>query len=288
MPIVARPRPPHALLAAGLAMVVALAAAVPPPAHAGDPLRTPKRPPGLRTFMEALATVESGGRYTARNPTSGAYGRYQIMPSNWPSWARIYLGDRNAKPTPANQDKVAAGRLSNLRNAYGAWDRVAYWWLTGKKGPRSTWSDYATRYVGKVMTGFRWRLATPDGGHAVNVLGDRSQAIEWDGSWTGARHRAYTGGHAHTSKQRGAALQVRFTGRSIALVGPMGPTRGRAAIYLDGRKVRVVDLRTGSYHARRVLFETRWRSRGMHKLELVVLGTKGRPNVTVDRIVVRR
>ena len=45
--------------------------------------RTARR--GLRTFMEALATVESGGRYTARNPTSGAYGRYQIMPSNWPS-----------------------------------------------------------------------------------------------------------------------------------------------------------------------------------------------------------
>ena len=77
------------------------------------------------------------------------------MPSNWPSWARIYLGYSRAKPTPANQDKVAAGRLSNLRNAYGEWDRVRLLVADRGKGPRSTWSDYATRYVHKVMSGIR-------------------------------------------------------------------------------------------------------------------------------------
>ena len=110
--------------------------------------------------MGGLAQQESGGRYTARNPSSGAYGKYQIMPFNWPSWARRYLRHSTAPQTPRNQERVAAGRLTDLYRAYGAWERAAYWWLTGKKGPRSTWSRYATRYVDNVMAGYRLRRAT--------------------------------------------------------------------------------------------------------------------------------
>ena len=175
----------------------------------------------------------------------------------------------------------------NLRHAYGSWDRVAYWWLTGKKGPRATWSNYASRYVFKVMRGFRLRIATPDGGRPVNVLGDRSEAIKWTGRWISAEHPAYTGDHAHTSKDRGAKLKIVFTGRSIALVGPVGPTRGRAAVYVDGARIRVVDLRAGTFDPRHVLFKP-LAVTGTHKVELVVLGTKGRPHVAVDRIVIRR
>jgi hypothetical protein len=138
------------------------------------------------------------------------------------------------------------------------------------------------------MSGFRLRIASPDGRRPVNVLGDRSLAIQWQGGWSSARHRAYTGDHAHTSRDRGARVKVRFTGRSIAFVGPMGPTRGRAAVWIDGKRVGTADLRAGSFHPRRVLFEKRWRSRGTHKVELIVLGTRGRPHVTVDRVVIRR
>ena len=59
MPIAARHRAPRTLAAAGLALVVVLAGAVPAPAVAGEPLRTPRHPPKLRVFMEALATVDS-------------------------------------------------------------------------------------------------------------------------------------------------------------------------------------------------------------------------------------
>ena len=66
-----------------------------------------KSPAGLSSFKCAIGRIESGGNYTARNPKSGAYGKYQIMPSNWPAWARRYLGNAQAKQTPANQEKVA-------------------------------------------------------------------------------------------------------------------------------------------------------------------------------------
>ena len=80
-------------------------------------------PPGLARFMYAMGQVESGGRYTARNRSSGAYGKYQIMPSNWPSWAKRYLGSSSARQTPRNQEKVAAGKFTSLHRSLDSWRR---------------------------------------------------------------------------------------------------------------------------------------------------------------------
>src|SRR5687767_10092115 len=55
-------------------------------------------------FLTGLACVESGGRYAAVNRRSGAYGKYQIMPRNWPRWADRYLGDRRAARTAYHQE----------------------------------------------------------------------------------------------------------------------------------------------------------------------------------------
>ena len=116
----------------------------PPPTFAADP-------PGLARFMTAIGRVESGGRYTARNARTGAYGKYQIIPSSWRGWARLYLHNANARKTPANQEKVAAAKF---RAAYrwlgGSWRRVAYNWLTGSSR-KYGWSRFATSYVNKVM-----------------------------------------------------------------------------------------------------------------------------------------
>ncbi|HEY3434142.1 MAG TPA: transglycosylase family protein, partial [Solirubrobacterales bacterium] len=108
------------------------------------------------TFMRALAKVESGGRYDAVNKSSGAYGKYQIMPANWPGWAQKFLGDKNAKPTPENQEAVARAKLKALHRWLGDWRAVAHWWLTGgsdKQGHRdpSTWSSSSKAYVDKVF-----------------------------------------------------------------------------------------------------------------------------------------
>ncbi len=112
-----------------------------------------KDPPGLDRFMVAVARVESGGNHKAVNKTSGAYGKYQIMPDNWRAWARRYLGNANAKPTAANQEKVARAKMKSLYAWLGSWQRVSYWWLTGSSRT-SAWSRAATSYVSRVMAYF--------------------------------------------------------------------------------------------------------------------------------------
>ena len=142
---------PGKVAAALIAALLVLAAqpAAPVAAHSAPPT-------GLRAFMWAVAQVESGGRYDARNRKSGAYGKYQIMPMNWPVWAGRYLSDPKARPTPKNQEKVARARFIALYRWLGTWHRVAYWWLTGRtiRDPER-WSETARWYVSAVISLYR-------------------------------------------------------------------------------------------------------------------------------------
>lgn len=109
-------------------------------------------PPKLHEFMWGLAQQESGGNYYARNRSSGAYGKYQIMPRNWPNWAQQYIGDRRAKQTPRNQERVARAKIAALYRWLDEWPTVAHWWLTGsKERDPEKWSEYSSRYVRNVM-----------------------------------------------------------------------------------------------------------------------------------------
>src|SRR5687767_1969707 len=248
-----------------------------------------KAPPGLAQFKYAVGRVESGGNYYARNASSGAYGKYQIMPSNWPAWARQYLGNANARQTPANQEKVASGKMTSLYRWLGSWKRVAYWWLTGSS--RTTgWSSYAKRYVAKVMRYYRAAGGTSAAPKATArwTASERSKAIDYTGTWRSARHRAYGGDRVLYAKAAGASATFTFTGRKVTWNGPTGPTRGQAKVYVDGAYVRTVNLYRRSFDARSALFRAGWKASGEHTIKIVVVGTKGHAMVAIDDFVVTK
>ena len=49
--------------------------------------RAAKDPPGLARSWPPSPRSSPAGTTPRRTPSSGAYGKYQIMPSNWPAWA---------------------------------------------------------------------------------------------------------------------------------------------------------------------------------------------------------
>lgn len=243
-------------------------------------------PRGLDRFKAAVGSVESGGRYDARNPRSGAYGKYQILPSNWPAWARSYLGSSRATQTPRNQERVASGKMTSLYRWLGSWRRAAYWWLTGSS-KRSGWSSSARRYVDKVMA--RFARSAPGGTRTTTrLVGDRSASIHYRGTWRPARHGGYGGDTVRYATGRGASATLTFTGRGVTWHGPTGPTRGKARVYVDGRLVKTVDLRRSSFHARTAVFSKRWSTSAKHTIRIVALGTPGRSMVAIDDFAITR
>jgi hypothetical protein len=267
-----------AAVVATLATVLLVGVAGPAPAIAADP-------PGLERFMTAIARVESGGNHKAVNQISGAYGRYQILPSNWRAWAKRYLGNANAKPTPGNQEKVARAKMRSLYRWLGSWRRVSYWWLTGSS--RTTaWSRAATNYVTRVMAYF----GGPDKGEvprsALHRYSERSSSIDWSGTWKPARHGGYTGGAVRYATADGARASITFTGSRIAWYGPVGPTRGKARILIDGKAVKVVNLLRPSFEASTILYSVSWKAAGRHTFEIEVIGTPGHKLVAIDELVI--
>ena len=122
----------------------------------------------LAQFMRAIATQESGGSYTARNSSTGAYGKYQILPSNWSSWAQKAGLPANAPQTPENQEKVATAAFQRLAKSYGNdWSRVAAAWFAGVagsgKGPQD-WGPRTQRYVSAIMSHMGTTIAAVRGG----------------------------------------------------------------------------------------------------------------------------
>ncbi len=161
-------------------------------------------------FMWAMAGQESGWDYYARNEASGAFGKYQIMPFNWPVWAEEYLGDRHADQTPFNQEKVAYGKLHDLYRWLGSWKRVAYWWLTGSTTRNERrWSSYARGYVDNIM---RLRGRAPREGSAMPPrTSSRSSKGDWRRAADSHALRLSVGGRAWPSGGRlrdGQVLRV--------------------------------------------------------------------------------
>lgn len=244
-------------------------------------------PPGLERFMTAVARVESGGNHQAVNKTSGAYGRYQIMPENWRAWARRYLGNANAKPTLANQERVARAKMKSLYRWLGSWRRVSYWWLTGSS-QTTAWSRAATSYVSRVMAIF----GGPDRGVVARTdthrYSERSSTIDYSGTWRPARHGGYAGGGVRYATGAGATATITFTGSRIVWYGPVGPTRGKARVSIDGVAVKTVNLKRSSFDPTTVLYSASWKTSGPHTLTIEVLATPGHRLVAIDELVVTK
>src|ERR1043165_2058236 len=89
----------------------------------------------FEAFFWSLTQQESGGNYGAVGVwVNGdrAYGRYQVMGANIPSWTRQYYG-RSLSPQQylnnrAAQDAVARGRLKSYVNKYGYRGAASAWY----------------------------------------------------------------------------------------------------------------------------------------------------------------
>lgn len=116
----------------------------------------------LGQFLAGLRATESGGSYTAVGPSvhgDRAYGRYQVMGANIPSWTKRYYGTaltpQQFLANHAAQEAVVGGVINSYYKRYGSWEAAASMWFSGQPNPNSHASDgYLTvqQYVQRVMS----------------------------------------------------------------------------------------------------------------------------------------
>lgn len=121
----------------------------------------------IEKFKNAIAVVESSGSgdYKALGPvmTSGslkgdrAYGKYQVMGTNIPSWTKEALGFSMTPQQFLNssdaQEAVANFQFNKNYEKYGNWDDVASVWFSGRPVKGNTSNDgynSVSQYVQKV------------------------------------------------------------------------------------------------------------------------------------------
>jgi hypothetical protein len=97
--------------------------------------------------------------------------------------------------------------------------------------------------------------------------------------------KGYSARHVTYTTTKCATATVWFSGTGIAWLGPTGPTRGTARVYVDGRYVRTINLRRSTFSARSVLFATALPA-GKHTFAIRVTSS-GRP-VAIDELIVGR
>lgn len=181
----------------------------------------------------------------------------------------------------------ASDELSRVRKTLlqrfsgGRWRTLA---TAGSKG--------ATRIEVSSRTGTRLRLKGVDGmGNAstktirteVRLVDAASGAVDAAGEWSAVRSSGAITGGILVSSRRGDTLEAEVSGRGVALVAPVGPSRGALRVRLDGGDWTRVSLKASSRKVRHVVFG-RAIAGGVHRLELRVAAG----SVAVDALLVLR
>ncbi len=100
-------------------------------------------------LLGAIKQYESGGDYNSVGPavkgrSDRAYGAYQVMGTNVPTWTKEVLGvsmtPQQFLADPRAQDAVAQAKLEPIAAKYGPLG-AASWWFTGKVNPSGNPSD---------------------------------------------------------------------------------------------------------------------------------------------------
>ena len=94
----------------------------------------------IKKIATAIGQFESGGNYRAVGPTtkSGdrAYGKYQVMGNNIPSWTKEATGrsytTKQFVNDPKLQDRVAEYKMAQYYKKYGTLEDVASVWFSGR------------------------------------------------------------------------------------------------------------------------------------------------------------
>ena len=145
---------------------------------------------------------------------------------------------------------------------------------------------HAYRYRVRARDGAgNWSAWVAGGTATSSVVQETTTAISWTGPWQTYLYGNASGGATRWSATSGARSVLTFSGRGVAFVAPLGPTRGSASIYVDGVYRGAVSLVRSTGLSRQIMFATTFSSRATHRIEVRVAANR---RVDLDAFVILR
>jgi subtilisin family serine protease len=192
---------------------------------------------------------------------------------------------------PAAVDDISGVASYALRRkaGSGAWTTIA-----SSLGPSSRVAASAVSFGSTYQFSVRAKDRVGNVGAAATtavkatLYSDATSMAHYGSGWSRPTNGSALGSRLHTATRAGAWMTLGFTGRSINIIAPRGPTRGTFRVYLDGTYVEAISLRSSSTSSRIVMFAAAWSTNAAHTLKVVVVGTAGHPRVDVDGFVIFR
>ena len=201
----------------------------------------------------AIAGIESGGRYDAIGPDTGggnrAHGKYQVMASNVGPWTKEILGKEMTPQeflaNPQAQDAVFQGKFGQYRQQYGSDEAAARAWFAGPGGmnnPNAADVNGMTvaRYGQKFQAGMGGGANLPQGSADGSGTPSPTQSYDAGGQYEEAARRAHAAGRGDIAIKY---MQQATAAREAAAKS----AEGRTLQHVDlGDSVGILDPRTGS------------------------------------------
>jgi hypothetical protein len=120
-----------------------------------------------------------------------------------------------------------------------------------------------------------------DGCSTVTIEGDDPQQVaeenrlQYEGSWKPTESRDASGVKVTVAETTGASVIHTFEGNQVRLIGPVGPSGGKADVYLDGEKQLCgIDFWCPLARDGQVVCYKNGLAQGKHTLKVVASGTK--------------
>ena len=141
----------------------------------------------------------------------------------------------------------------------------------------------STRVDLKLEKSHRFRIRAKDrrGEQSAWAASDRSRV-----RLKGPKGSSGFGLRTALANERGSRARIRFNGRSVAIVAPLGPKMGRAEIKVNGRVVARVDLERRKQRDQKLVWTRNWSREKVRRV--VVQPARDRHHVQVDGFLVLR
>ncbi|MBD8057810.1 hypothetical protein IC607_02365 [Cellulomonas sp. JH27-2] len=189
--------------------------------------------------------------------------------------ASLIKGTVSTKTVPA----AVLWKASDACGIYGSWvggsNGLDKQWNGTPKTVNTRITFSRTTQFGAQVYDCRGQLSSlAKGPKTKATLDKQSKRKGYHGTWTATKAKKSLGGTEQVTKKKKAYVTYKVKARSIGWVATKGKDRGKAAVYVDGHKVAVVNLYAKKTTYAQQVFTKTFSKAGTHTIKIVNLSSK--------------